>query len=107
MNLTWIRRWPVPRWLPLSVAWVGGPTLAGYGLFMITALTGRAAGVLDIDAQERVWMVFGGSAFGGYGSALTLAAWSYQHRTRPHCPEANTVASGHPESVPAPRDVPG
>lgn len=73
---------PVPRWIPLTPAWLGAATLAPYGLGMAVMLPFWPA--LDIDAPW--WIVAAGAlGFGGFGLTAGIAAWWYQKATRPIC----------------------
>ncbi|MDG4810821.1 hypothetical protein O7634_29035 [Micromonospora sp. WMMD1120] len=83
----------VPRFLPLIPAWVTGPTLAIYGIvggsFTALAAAGLARGDWEADRLRLAGVAM--TAFGTFGTALTVAAWSYQQRTRPHCVLAPAV----------------
>lgn len=81
----------VPRWLPLAPALIGAATLAPYGMVGIGYSALATAGVVTMrcgdfhttdDALLVSWI--GMAAFAVYGAALTAAAHSYWHRTRPH-----------------------
>jgi hypothetical protein len=87
----------VPRWLPLTPAWLGAATLGPYGVFGLCYLALAALGVMDVpEAPEGnltgtgLWLVtwIGLGAFGPFGVALGVAALSYQRRTRPRCAPA-------------------
>lgn len=101
----------VPRWLPLSFAWLGASTLAPYG---VVCLIWMGLGALDVvpmnwgnDAEmfsaAGRWMVcgFGFGAFGPYGIALGTAAISNQRRTSPRCAGApeSSLQTRHPTDV--------
>ncbi|WP_216651186.1 hypothetical protein [Actinomadura litoris] len=83
----------VPRWLPLVPAWLGALTLGPYGVAAtLLYLLPSAAGLTDLPDKEPLagwagWTVAacGIGAFAVYGTALGVAAWSYQRRTRPVC----------------------
>ncbi|MEU6037795.1 hypothetical protein ABZ801_20540 [Actinomadura sp. NPDC047616] len=83
----------VPRWLPLTPAWLGALTLAPYGVIgAIFYLLPPVVGLGDLPDDGIMtgwsgWTVAacGIGAFGPYGIALGVAAWSYQHQTRPKC----------------------
>ncbi|WP_153538594.1 hypothetical protein [Actinomadura macrotermitis] len=83
----------VPRWLPLTPAWLGTMTLAPYGVIAgIGYLLPPVLGLADLPDVGLTtgwngWLIAacGLGAFGPYGIALGIAAWSYQRRTRPLC----------------------
>lgn len=95
----WSQRWPrgtgplagrrVPRWLPLTPAFLGASTLGPYGLAGIAA-----ALVVPMDTGEVPgWFVATAMVgFGVPGAALGVAGWSYLRRTRPWC--APTAGEG-------------
>ncbi|WP_067457600.1 hypothetical protein [Actinomadura macra] len=83
----------MPRWLPLTPAWLGALTLGPYGViatfgYLVPPLFGL--GHLPDEGPARGWSGWtiaacGIVAFGIHGVALGAAAWSYQRRTRPRC----------------------
>ncbi|MEU8927963.1 hypothetical protein AB0D10_44885 [Kitasatospora sp. NPDC048545] len=101
-----LHRRRVPRWLPLTPALIGAATLTPYGLLGLGYCTLAATGVVTMrqgdapspeDALQMGWI--GMVAFAAYGVALTIAARSYWHRTRPVAQEpAHPVASATGQS---------
>lgn len=89
----WLAGSRVPRFLPLTPVWLIAPTFALYGT---TSGILAGAGVLDDDLFG-----IGGAAslaFGAYGWTLTIAAVSYQRRTRPLCVRADPMIANVPAS---------
>ncbi|TDD88958.1 hypothetical protein E1298_14620 [Actinomadura rubrisoli] len=92
----------VPRWLPLVPAWLGALTLGPYGVVAALAyLLPSAVGLTDLpdDGVMQGWSGWtvaacGIGAFGVYGVALGVAAWSYQRRTRPRCAAVASETDG-------------
>ncbi len=83
----------VPRWLPLTPAWLGASTLAPYGLAMLVVLPLLATGLIgDSAGNDIAWIALGGGAFGTFGVTLAFATWSYQRRSRPRCVPLTTNA---------------
>lgn len=80
----------VPRFLPLSPVCLVAPTLALYGV-------GSVPWAIATGHGDELWGIGGAAslAFGGYGCALTVAAVSYLHRTRPRC----APAAGSPQQA--------
>ena len=89
----WAQRLRLPRWLVLGPAWASAVSLVLYGYPLIVGGLLAVLGVVGLpeetDGFSRVglaWViVFGGLAFAGLGTALAVAARSWQRRTRPHC----------------------
>ena len=74
----WLAGRRVPRFLPLAPVWLVAPTLALYGTGSLGYAFFTEYGVIGLGGAASL-------AFGGYGWALTVAAVSYQSRTRPVC----------------------
>jgi hypothetical protein len=74
----WLAGRRVPRFLPLVPVWLVAPTLALYGAGSLGYALFTGHGVLGLGGAASI-------AFGTYGSALAVAAVSYQIRTRPSC----------------------
>jgi hypothetical protein len=74
----------VPRWLPLTPVGLIAPTLVlyGWGSMVYALLNGYS--VLGLGGAASL-------AFGGYGTALAVAATSYLQRTRPRCRTADST----------------
>jgi len=93
--LALLQRWGLrlPRWLLLLPAWIGGVSLTLYGVPLAIWGSLTLAGVIPPEADSGpftptglAWMVlFGGAAFAGLGTALTIGARSYQRRSQPSC----------------------
>jgi hypothetical protein len=79
----------VPRWFPLSFAWLGAATLAPYGLITIMLLPLWSAGIVHYDwgpDTGPLWVAaVGAVSFGGFGGSVAVTAVDYQRRGRPHC----------------------
>ncbi|SFN60200.1 hypothetical protein SAMN04489713_102544 [Actinomadura madurae] len=94
----------VPRWLPLAPAWLGALTLGPYGVVgTVGYLLPPVVGLGDLPDDPLLhgwsgWTVAacGIVAFAVYGTALGVAAWSYQRRTRPRCVSPGSPAAGAP-----------
>ncbi|WP_433462491.1 hypothetical protein [Spirillospora sp. CA-128828] len=94
----------VPRWLPLTPAWLGAVTLGPYGVvatfgYLLPPVIGL--GDLPDDPLLHGWSGWtvaacGIGAFAVYGVALGVAAWSYQRRTRPRCVSPGSPGDGAP-----------
>jgi hypothetical protein len=94
----------VPRWLPLTPAWLGALTLGPYGVagtfgYLLPPVVGL--GDLPDDPLMSGWpgwtvAACGIGAFAVYGTALGVAAWSYQRRTRPRCVSPGSPGAGAP-----------
>lgn len=72
----WLSGKRVPRFLPLTPVWLIALTLSLYGVVLLIV-----AAVVD----PSLLIAAAGVSFGGYGTALAVAAVSYQRRTRPAC----------------------
>ncbi|MFG2335168.1 hypothetical protein [Streptomyces yangpuensis] len=93
----------VPRLLPLIPAWLTAFGLSVYGVVLVVYAPLAALGVLPAPALDTdlgatrsgtLWLVaFGGTAFGGLGFALLVAARSYAARTRPDCAITTATAA--------------
>jgi hypothetical protein len=77
----------VPRFLPIVPVWLIAPTLAAYGTGgWIYALLGMSGVVKNTFLPADYLLGCAAmTGFAGYGSALAVAAVSYQRRTRPVC----------------------
>ncbi|WP_344027172.1 hypothetical protein [Streptomyces luteireticuli] len=80
-----VARRPVPRWLPLTPAWITASIMAP--VFGVAALTGVVLAVFGLfefntGGFSPVVFYIAYSGMGPYGLALGAAAWSYQRRTR-------------------------
>jgi hypothetical protein len=74
--IPWIGGRRVPRFLPIVPAWIVAPTLALYGYGSI---------VYALSIHASLWGLGGAAslAFSCYGTAVIVAALSYQRRTAP------------------------
>ncbi|WP_339154029.1 hypothetical protein [Actinomadura luteofluorescens] len=96
----------VPRWLPLTPAWLGALTLGPYGVVgSIAYLLPPVLGLRELPHDGLIsgwsgWTVAacGIGAFAAYGLALGAAAWSYQRRTRPVCVSPGSPGGGAPSA---------
>jgi hypothetical protein len=79
--IPWIGGRRVLRLLPLVPAWLVAPTLTLYGFGSIVYAVVVHASLVGLGGAASL-------AFACYGTALTLAALSYQRRTRPVCEAA-------------------
>lgn len=79
--IPWIGGRRVLRLLPLVPAWLVAPTLTLYGFGSIVYAVFVHASLVGLGGAASL-------AFACYGTALTLAALSYQRRTRPVCEAA-------------------
>ncbi len=79
----------VPAFLPLVPAWGVGLCLGAYGVVLLVMAPLSLAGVISrfappapfTSSEDVTWMIlFGGLAFGGFGGALIVGAWSYGRR---------------------------
>ncbi|MEV7021529.1 hypothetical protein [Kitasatospora sp. NPDC093558] len=80
-----LARKPVPRWLPLTPAWVTAAILAPvFGVLALTNVVLMVFGLShpDTDGFSPFAFYIAYSGMGPYGLALGAAAWSYQRRTR-------------------------
>jgi hypothetical protein len=71
----------VPRYLPLIPAWLVAPTLLLYGFGSVAYALIIHASLLGLGGAASL-------AFSSYGTALAVAALSYQQRTKPVCTAA-------------------
>ncbi|MDN5853410.1 MAG: hypothetical protein L0K86_11305 [Actinomycetia bacterium] len=88
----WLAGRRVPRFLPLVPVWLVAPTLVLYGIGSVFYGVVSGHDLIGLGGAASL-------AFGGYGSALGVAALSYQRRTRPVCvqrhePRTTVAASG-------------
>lgn len=89
----WAQRLRLPRWLVLGPAWASAVSLVLYGYPLIVGGLLAVLGVVGLSEEPDgfsreglAWViVFGGLAFAGLGTALAVAARSWQRRTRPRC----------------------
>ena len=98
-----LQRWGlrVPRWLLLLPASIGGVSLTLYGVpltiwgaLTLVGVTPASEDPAPFSPTGLAWMVlFGGAAFAGLGTALTIGARSYQQRSRPVCATADPLVS--------------
>ncbi|MBG0567790.1 hypothetical protein [Actinoplanes aureus] len=98
----WLAGRRVPRFLPLVPVWLIAPTFVLYGLGSIVYVVLLITGVMQLPNGETVGPLGFAQplSFSGYGIALTIAAASYQVRTRP----VGTLAVGC--ATPDPRGEP-
>lgn len=76
----------MPRWLPVTPAWLGAATLAPYGVGCLIWMGLGALGLVSINwgtdaemySEAGRWMVsgFGFGAFAPYGIARPVVSWS-------------------------------
>lgn len=81
----WLSGRRVPRALPLTPVWLIAPTLSLYGIMLVVIAALLATGAMAGDGEPPVLIGAAGLSFGGYGTALAVAAVEYQRRTRPFC----------------------
>jgi len=89
----WLAGRRVPRALPLTPVWLIAPTLALYGILLLVIATLLTTNLMPSD-EPALLIAAAGFSFGGYGTALAVAAVSYQRRTRPRCESPADQAKG-------------
>ncbi|MFI5530301.1 hypothetical protein ACIA8O_17350 [Kitasatospora sp. NPDC051853] len=80
-----VARRPVPRWLPLTPAWITAGILGpvfGVGAVIGVVLSAFGLFTFETDGFSNAAFYIAYSGMGPYGLALGAAAWSYQRRTR-------------------------
>lgn len=80
-----VARRAVPRWLPLTPAWITASILApvfGVGALMGVVLSALGLFSFETGGFSNIAFYIAYSGMGPYGLALGAAAWSYQRRTR-------------------------
>jgi hypothetical protein len=95
----------VPRFLPIVPVWLIAPTLVLYGLGSGVFVVLLASGVVSWHGDIGLIGFAQPISFAGYGLALTIAAISYQARTRP-VPTGTACPTGTATDPPGGRDTP-